>query len=157
MSYPIYQDHVKVKSNLRWHLTLLTFLTLSLFFHSYDQVLGELTAPVVSCEVQPVSCPIYQDPDSGPFTLTRTSLYSLSSLFHCYFHSYHQVLGEFTAPTVSYEVKPVSCPIYQDPDSGRNYVSFEDCSASTLTIKVTPRESVIGCYTEHRPSWTINP
>ena len=51
-----------------------------------------------------------------------------------------QVLGEFEGPSVSYEVKPVSCPIYQDPDSGRNYVSFEDCSAATLTIKVNPRE-----------------
>jgi hypothetical protein len=61
-----------------------------------------------------------------------------------------QILGEFTAPTVSYEVKPVSCPIYQDPDSGRNYVSFEDCSASTLTIKVTPRE-LGGCV--HPRGW----
>jgi hypothetical protein len=51
-----------------------------------------------------------------------------------------QVLGAFKGPTVSYEVKPVSCPIYTDKDSGRNYVSFEDCDPATLTVKVTPRE-----------------
>lgn len=51
------------------------------------------------------------------------------------------MLGAFKGPTVSYEVKPVSCPIYTDKDSGRNYVSFEDCDPATLTVKVTPCKS----------------
>lgn len=48
------------------------------------------------------------------------------------------VLGGFEGPSIEYEVKPVSCPIYTNPDNGRNFVSFADCDPATLTIKVNP-------------------
>ncbi len=51
-----------------------------------------------------------------------------------------QILGEFTGPTVSIELVPVSCPIYADPETGRSYVSFADCDPAQLVIKPTPRE-----------------
>jgi len=51
-----------------------------------------------------------------------------------------QVLGGFEGPSIEYEVKPVSCPIYTNPDNGRNFVSFADCDPATLTIKVNPCE-----------------
>jgi hypothetical protein len=51
-----------------------------------------------------------------------------------------QVLGGFVGPTFSVQLKPVSCPIYADPVTGRSYVSFADCDPAQLIIKTTPRE-----------------
>lgn len=62
-----------------------------------------------------------------------------------------QVLGEFEGPSVTYTVKPVSCPIYTDEDTGRNFVSFEDCRPATLTIKVTPRERCLHTHVQFEP------
>jgi hypothetical protein len=53
-----------------------------------------------------------------------------------------QVLGGFEGPSVEFVVDPVECPIYQDPETGRSYVSFEDCSSATLTITVSPCKSL---------------
>lgn len=49
------------------------------------------------------------------------------------------MLGEFEGPSLTYEVAPVSCPIYADPVTGRSYVSFADCDPAKLTISVSPR------------------
>eukprot|EP00879_Flechtneria_rotunda_P000459 GHRR01000560.1.p1 GENE.GHRR01000560.1~~GHRR01000560.1.p1 ORF type:complete len:549 (+),score=163.80 GHRR01000560.1:133-1779(+) len=49
-----------------------------------------------------------------------------------------QVLGEYTGPTLTFELLPVSCPIYADPATGREYISFADCDPAQLVITVTP-------------------
>jgi hypothetical protein len=51
-----------------------------------------------------------------------------------------QVLGEFVGPTFSVQLKPVRCPIYADPVTGRSYVSFADCDPAQLVISATPRK-----------------
>jgi len=53
-----------------------------------------------------------------------------------------QVIGAFTGPSLTYELAPVSCPIYADEVTGRNYISFADCEPAELTITVEPCEFV---------------
>jgi hypothetical protein len=55
-------------------------------------------------------------------------------------YAFLQVLGGFVGPTFQIQLKPVSCPIYADPVTGRSYISFVDCDPAQLIIRTTPRK-----------------
>jgi hypothetical protein len=52
-----------------------------------------------------------------------------------------QVLGSFTGPELTITLEPTSCPVLRDPDTGRQYVDFAECSAAELSIETTPCEA----------------
>jgi hypothetical protein len=99
-------------------------------------VLPAATAPVRCCVCLPRRHATQSDVEFELLVRKFASFYCKYELAA----SSDTVLAEFDGPRLSLEVKPASCPIYTDEDSGRNYVSFQDCSAATLVIKTTPRE-----------------
>ncbi|KAI8463707.1 MAG: hypothetical protein J3K34DRAFT_526792 [Monoraphidium minutum] len=57
------------------------------------------------------------------------------------------VLFEFSAPSLTLDLVPASCPIRRSADTGRNQIIFEECSPAQLVISTTPYTTTGPYYT----------
>eukprot|EP00877_Chromochloris_zofingiensis_P002995 jgi/Chrzof1/12697/Cz07g04120.t1 len=52
--------------------------------------------------------------------------------------SSQMILGSYVKPTLTIELKPVSCPVVANDITGRNEFDFDGCDAAVLSITTTP-------------------